>query len=405
AAQFRMDAQVALVYRQLGRELPAQSYLLDLVRRYPDADYATLGFFQTARRYYDLDRPAAPGATPSTRPRKMYEEAYATLKEFTAFHPASPLAADAQWFAVQSLVNLGQYGLAAFEAEKIPTRYEKSQWVDDALYTITLCHFQEGKYDDALTAGVRLLTWREVRSDGRSYESEFVPQVELIFAKIFHARGDIAKAVDYYRMVADRFEDARDALAFFTASEIKIDDVIAAPPGANEVPVRWRNVSKLKMKLYPVDLLLLLAKERSLGDVSSIDLTGVAPRREMEVALEGEKYRWNVTRVPMPVDEKGVYLVVAKADSIDVTTLLILSDVRLELQRVGDSVRVYAIGKRDGKPIGDAFVTVSDGSRVVARGRTDARGLFEARGAGSAVTVVAEKDGSYALAREGVDAK
>src|SRR5204862_2265549 len=131
------------------------------------------------------------------------------------------------------------------EAEKIPRRYPKSDLVDDALFYLVLAKFQEKKYEDALASGQRLLAWREKRSDGHLYESEYVAQVKHIFAKIYHLKGDIAKAVEYYREVAGSFEDARDALDFFTAKEVKVDEVIAASPGKVAAGVRWRNIEKI----------------------------------------------------------------------------------------------------------------------------------------------------------------
>jgi hypothetical protein len=401
AGEFRLDAEVADTYRGLGREIPAQSYLADLVRRYPDADYAIDGWYQVARRYYDLDRPptSTRPAPRGSRPKKMYDEAYAALREFVAYHPESPWCDDAQYYAVLAIYNLEQYAIAAGEAEKLARRYPESDYVDDAYFYAVLARFQEKKYDEALKAGERLLAWRR-KVNGALSESEFCPQVRHIFAKIYHLKGDIPRAVEYYRMVANRFEDARDALDFFTAKEVRIDEVIAALPGRVEAPVRWRNLGMIKLKLYPVDLLLLFMKEKDLRQVSSVNLTGVAPRHELEARLAGKPFEWNETRLGLPVTEKGAYLAVAKADDLDASALVLLTDIDVRVQRVGDKVRVYAVSRRDGAPVGDAYVTVSDGSRIVGRGRTDARGVFEARGAGEAVSVVAEKDGNYALYRD-----
>lgn len=397
AGQFRVDVEVADVYRSLGRELPAQDYLAGLVRRYPDADYAIDGWYRVARRYFDLEKPAG---SKKSRPRKMYEEAYAALKEFIAFHPESAWCDDAQHHVALALFNLEQYALSALEAEKLARRYPKSEYVDDALFRMTLAAYMEKRYDQALAAGERLLAWREKRSDGRMYESEFVSEVRHIFAKIHHLRGNIARAIEYYSQVEGRFEDARDAVAFFTAKKIETAPVVAGAPGEVRLAYRWRNLSSVSLKIYPVDLFLLFMREKDLSRAADVDLTGVAPRRETEVTLRGEPYAWNETSVPFPIAEKGVYLVVAKAGDHDASSLAILTDLEVKVQRIGDKVRVYAIGRKDGKPVGEAFVTVSDGSRILGRGRTDARGMFEARGAQGPVSVVAEKDGHYALYRE-----
>ncbi len=405
AKQFRQDAEVADVYASLRRELGAQDYLRDLYRRYPDADYVIDGWYRVARKYYDLDRPATtakkePRHYQSGRSKKMHEEAYGALKEFIAFQPRSVHCDDAQYYAALSMFQLEQWELAALEAEQVPRRYPDSEYVDDALYHATLARFTEKKWDQALATGEKVLAYR-VRRGQHQEPSPFVPQVQHLFAKIFHLRGDLARAVQYYGMVAGSFEDARDTLALFTAKEVKVPEIVSLPPGKVEVPVRFKNMSTLKMKLYPVDLLLLFAKEKDLAQVSQVDLSGIVPRHEIEHKLAGKPYEWNDARVPLPLTEKGVYLAVAKADDQDASALVILSEIDLQIQRLADKVRVYVVTRKDGKPAADTFVTVSDGSRIIGRGRTDARGVFEARLSGGAVSVVAERDGHYALYREG----
>jgi hypothetical protein len=52
-----------------------------------------------------------------------------------------------------------------------------------------------------------------------------------------------------------------------------------------------------------------------------------------------------------------------------------------------------------GAPVRGAYVAVSDGTRIRARGLTDARGVFEAPGVGATAFAVISKGDQVALAR------
>jgi hypothetical protein len=65
---------------------------------------------------------------------------------------------------------------------------------------------------------------------------------------------------------------------------------------------------------------------------------------------------------------------------------------------VGDKVRAY-VTEQGGKPVRGAYVTVSNGSAIRARGVTDGRGVFEAPGVGSTPFVVVSEGDRAAIAR------
>ena len=73
--------------------------------------------------------------------------------------------------------------------------------------------------------------------------------------------------------------------------------------------------------------------------------------------------------------------------------LVLVSDLDISVQVVGNRVRVYAEDRATGKPVKDVFIKIADGKEIKAQGFTDARGVFEGRGISGAVMVVAEKEG------------
>ena len=62
-------------------------------------------------------------------------------------------------------------------------------------------------------------------------------------------------------------------------------------------------------------------------------------------------------------------------------------------------MRVYVTDGAKGAPVRGAYVTVSDGRAIRARGLTDARGVFEAPGVGDTPFVVVSAGDRYAIAR------
>jgi hypothetical protein len=65
---------------------------------------------------------------------------------------------------------------------------------------------------------------------------------------------------------------------------------------------------------------------------------------------------------------------------------------------VGEKARVH-VTDASGKGVRGAYVTVSDGKSIRARGTTDGRGLFEASGAGSTPFAVANVGDRFAVGR------
>ena len=83
---------------------------------------------------------------------------------------------------------------------------------------------------------------------------------------------------------------------------------------------------------------------------------------------------------------------------METCTIVVKTDLTVVLQSVGDKVRVHVTDAR-GKGARGAYVTVSDGAAIKARGLTDARGIFEAPGVGANAFVVASLDDRIAISR------
>lgn len=404
---FSLEAEVAETYRAIERSLRAEEYTTSVVRSYPDSNLVVETAWKNALGYLEMKRPAtvdAPSLPGAIDAGLMLPEALEAFRAFLSHHPESPLADEADRMIVTVLNRMELRDAAAEEARRFLRRYQDSVHLDDVYYYLTETLFSQGDFEQALETGKTILErkFRTDPGDRRLVESPFVPHVTWLFAKIHHVKGDLGQAVELYRRVADRFEDARDALEFLTKEELSIPDAVSFAAGEKATPaVRRKNLESLELRIYPVDLMLLLALKKDLRDADDVDLGGIAPastvRREF---AGGRDYRWHEEEIPLGLDApKGVYLVVARSGELSASSLVVVSDLDVTIQRVGPTVRVWAVDRKTHQPVGNVFVKISDGDEIRAQGFTDARGIFETRGLTGAVVVVAEKDGQYALVR------
>src|SRR5439155_17218034 len=133
-----------------------------------------------------------------------------------------------------------------------------------------------------------------------------------------------------------KVEDAREALAWLTDTRLVADESVTAPvAGAASFTLRYRNVSEVRLRLYPVDLQVLFAMRRTLEGLNRIDLSGIAPAQEWTVSPQGGgDHQGHETAVELPAgkDAAGVWLVVAKAGSLEASTVVVNPDLRPPLQ-------------------------------------------------------------------------
>jgi hypothetical protein len=157
------------------------------------------------------------------------------------------------------------------------------------------------------------------------------------------------------------------------------------------------------MLVYPVDLMKLYLMRRNLDEVASVNLAGIKPFHEKEVDVsKGPEFRDRESDVVIPVGKEGAYLIVAKADGIEASGLVVLSDLKLEVQEDTRSGRLRVTVRNEKKEAfeEDAHVkVVGSESESFVSGDTDLRGVFEAGGLIGNATVIVKKGTSYAFFR------
>ena len=388
-----------------GRAADGLDHVGVSLRRFPISNATARAAFDRARRYAEVTRPKG---RPQPAGKPMDAESIEALLDATAHYAATQSAPQLGYALVQSARQAGDMSGAASAAEAFLRRFPHHQLADEVWLFLADVRFRTfeasptTEHATAVDAAAKpLIDGRFPDRARRMKPSPHRARAFHLMARVRHVMGDLAGAAKYYHH-ARSIEDAREALAWIREKRLEVDATHnVAPDQPLSFPVRYRNVHEVSMKAYPVDLQVLFALRKTLDGLHQIDLSGIVPARQWKQALPdaGDFREHEVTAtIPDVKPGAGVWLVVAKAEKHERSTLLVRSDLKVELQRVGKKVRVHVVGQ-DGRGVGGAFVTVSDGAKIHARGLTDGRGTFEAPGVGEQAFVVVSKGDRYGVAR------
>jgi hypothetical protein len=152
-----------------------------------------------------------------------------------------------------------------------------------------------------------------------------------------------------------------------------------------------------------VDLLKLYLREKSLSNITRVDLAGIAPQAGETFALgDGNDYAVKHRVLELPVKEEGAYLAIVRGDNLFTSGLVLISPLKLEVKENPEgSVRATVTDAASGKALADAEVkALGSASPEVQSGTTDPRGVFEVGGIrGTSTIIVKQGDHRYAFHR------
>jgi alpha-2-macroglobulin len=327
------------------------------------------------------------------------------LQRFLAIYADDPQASDAALNLLSALFELEDYERSEGFAARMAAIAEDPRYVDAFLYSQAIARWHLGNDEGAKELLVRIAEAVYTDSKGRESQSENRDLALYLLGQIHHARQEYSEASAYYERVAELFSDAEEALAGFRSQRIELDEVTESLPGSDvTVELRHRNLPELELLVYPVDLMTLYLRERSLSNVAGVQLSGIAPLVQRTVKLEsGVDLRDRKTTVALDLKDAGAYLVMVRAGEQFASGLVLISDLALEVDSDTDDgrVRVQVMDQATGAFERDVDVRViGSANEEFVSGRTDPRGLFVADGIMGSGTVIARAgDRRYAFRR------
>jgi len=303
---------------------------------------------------------------------KLRLQAAAWDREFLALWPQSPHRPEAGFHLIQLLLELKAPERAAYWAAQLSAAHPKSHLRDELIYLEGLARAQLREDKAALSAFEQVAQEEFLGEDGLLSFSESRGDAGYAAARLYEAQGDLKRALSAYRRAADQHPEAKQAIN-------ALEDVRLRPRerlnvlGDEEalLPVEVANLKVLHMRAYKLDLRTLFLRDSGLSRVRAVRIDGLSPSWSGQHKINAGSFPKEI-KVPLPLKEPGAYLIQINGGGEQGLSLLLRSDLRIDLMGYGASARLRVF--RKGQPA--AGITV----RAIRHGRplrleTDLRGV------------------------------
>jgi uncharacterized protein YfaS (alpha-2-macroglobulin family)/TolA-binding protein len=412
-ASFRRETGVAGTLVEENEHRASYEYLAERAQEYPDLANVQSALYTLAQsigqRAEELGKNKEVDSGKAEESQELSRLAALTLRDFLALYPENPVADEASFQYAVNLVEQGKFTDAIAWTKRSQARYADSAFADDFDYIATYASFLAENYDAALSGAKRLATTEYSQPDGTKEISAYRPFALYIAAQIYHARGDVNAAMEYYREVADQFPDAHEAADFFDQKSLKMPEVsVVSETQPVQLKVTSRNVEKAQIAVYKVDLLQFYQERRNLLSLGQMNLSGIKPMWQGALEFTGAKYADREETIALPLPDKGAYFVTVQSvgGRPSVSGVVVRSSLDLEVQEDATSGRLRVnVAREDAKkgienvvPKAEVWAVGSENGEFL-KGTTDLRGLVAFDDVKGRATVIAFKDGEYAFYR------
>lgn len=404
-AYFLQEANVATALEGLGRTRDAAREMKALLASYPDSPLNRQMLFGFGQKLYtrgrDLKDPVEKDAEKLTR-KEMLAEATAALERYLAWFPDDKECDMVSLSLGGAYLEAGRHDELERVARQSAARYPKSRHLDSFDYLHAVALFAQKKFKDSLALCDRLETFDYGRqaNPGPALMRE---QAALIKAHIFHASGELDKAIQNYRKVKKKYPDAARSIEFLEREAIAIPETTVIPLARPaEIELEYAGVAEARVRAYKVDLTTLALRRKDLAGAASVEVAGIKPHFDRTYKLDKPGTRKKERqKLAMELKEPGAYLIGVQAGDFFAGGLVLRSDLSMAVQeKAGQSVRVNVSNAATGGFVEGVKVTVfGTGGKDVTTQKTDLRGISESTVRSGVAVVVAEKDGHVAIHR------
>ena len=195
--------------------------------------------------------------------------------------------------------------------------------------------------------------------------------------------GDLEKAVESYRELnwGSWQSKAQQRIAEMTDKKLQlVTERVFRTDEPARVKVTLRNIEKVTVSIYKLNLESYWRKMRRITGVEQLDIALIAPNKTWEYKVpDYQKHRLFTQEIEIPMDGAGVYAVNVGETDLEATTLVIRSDIDAIIKTSHKETLVFAENMLTGEPVSQAKVLVSDGTKVICEGETGDDGVFHQR--------------------------
>lgn len=404
-AYFLQEANVVGALDGLGRTRQSTEEMKRLLADHPDSPLNREMLYGLAVRLYWAAKDAPLAADKEKRKLTRTEtlaECTAALERTLAGFPTDKDADLAALTLGSAYLEAGNPLLAERTARASALRYPKSKHVDGYDYTVAFAQFGQRKFNEALVMCDRLESF-DYGAHANPGPGVMRDRAVLMKAQIFHAKGELEKALENYKKLKDSSPDAARSAAFLEREAIAVPEVTVAPLAKPaEIELEHAGVATAQVRAYKVDLTMLALRRKGLADAASIEVAGIKPVFERSFKLDAPNAkRREKQKLALDLKDPGAYVVGVKAGDFFASGLVLRSDLAMTVQEeAGGTVRVNVTDVAAGAFAEGVKVTIfGTQDQHIVSDKTDLRGIWEAVNVRGAAVVVAEKSGHVAMYR------
>jgi hypothetical protein len=291
-------------------------------------------------------------------------------REFLASSPDHDRATAAGLRLGRTLLQLHAPETAARWARRVREAHPADHLVDALLFLEAVARTEAGEAEAAEPLLRSLADDLFPDGGGPPLPSHHADDARLALARLDEARGRWDAAAARYRSIAS--SEATIALEVLAARRIDAPALVRLAPGERSaVPVEVEGVDRVGLRVYRVDLRTLFLRDGGLLGVRDLAVDGVSPVWTGERSLNAGPFPERHA-LQLPLEGTGAWLVQLDADGARATSLVVRSDLALDVEDAAGQRRVDV--RRGGRPAAGVEVRALLGGRVYPE-VTDVRGV------------------------------
>ncbi|MAE75802.1 MAG: hypothetical protein CMJ85_02905, partial [Planctomycetes bacterium] len=316
---------------------------------------------------------------------QRFDEASAAWRSYLARFPAHGRWMDAQRAIVDldlaQADNLRKQGKERYdEAGKLYAAFLVEHPLDGRARTIHLTLARMDQARDKFEAAEKVYR-RAVNKFPRTREaSEAQFRIGYLReTKLF----DYPAALEAYKEVTGPFaRQAQQRLAVLRKKSLAVvTERVFRTDEKPTIKVRSRNIEKLRLRVYKLSLETFFRGTLGRGNVDALAVEVISPDKSFESRVDSYvPYKETERAVELPFGGAGAFVVKTDDGELEATTLVLVSDLALISKASRGELFVFAQNTRQNVAQPGAKVFLTDGSKVLAEGKTDERGSFRFRG-------------------------
>jgi outer membrane protein assembly factor BamD (BamD/ComL family) len=404
-AHFLHDLKIAAALEKQGEFKAAARFTEELCKQYPD-------FKAIQEAMYGLAQTAFQQASRKRKKPKQFKQwlarAERLFRQFITMYPTHPSVDVAAYSRANVIMEQKRRNHAIAYLGTIGERYQDSKELDSMHYLRAYGLYLTRKNRDALELLQYVSTADYTTSNGKLGKSKHQYLARYLIAQLYHANAEWQKALSWYSKVKTKFSDAKAQVEHFKKKQLRIPEVtVVGTKDKATIALTHQNIKAITLLAYRVDLVKLYLQKKNLRNVTRINLAGIQPTYRRKHTLgNGMEFQSKTTKLTLPLQKRGAYLIVLKAREREVSGILLRTRLKLKVheQQASGRVTVHLLGRTNQRPFADTTVRViGSGHKTIHTGSTDLRGIFSVENVRGTTTILAQRGDDFAFYRGTLD--